>query len=145
MNSSLSFQERAQLGAEQLSKQPPVTLEQARKQAERLKTTQDLSSVDLRDTVSAFVDAQAREIGRALQYFFTSTPHHEVDRIVLSGGGAGVPGLAGRVQAITGFPTSIADPFEAMDIGPGIPRDRLSREAPGHLTACGLAMRGHLG
>lgn len=114
-------------------------------QAERRKTTQDLSSTDLKDTVCAFVDAQAREIGRALQYFFTSTPHHEVDRIVLSGGGASVPGLVGRVQAITGFPTSIADPFEAMAIGPRIPRDRLSREAPGHLTACGLAMRGHLG
>ena len=34
----MSFQERANLGLEQLSKQLPVTLEEARKQAQKLKT-----------------------------------------------------------------------------------------------------------
>ena len=114
-------------------------------QAERRKTTQDGFPADIQDTVSSFLEAQAREIGRALQYFFTSTPHHEVDRIVLAGGGASLPGLAPQVAMVTGFPTATADPFEGMEIGPGVPRDRLSREAPGHLTACGLAMRGPLG
>jgi hypothetical protein len=38
MNYTLSFLERAKLGAEQLSKQLPINLEQARKQAQRLKT-----------------------------------------------------------------------------------------------------------
>jgi hypothetical protein len=38
MKSELSFQERAKLGMEQLSKQQPVTLEKARKQAQNLKT-----------------------------------------------------------------------------------------------------------
>ncbi|WP_332914572.1 hypothetical protein [Algoriphagus boritolerans] len=33
MKSELSFQERAKLGMEQLSKQPPVTLAMARQQA----------------------------------------------------------------------------------------------------------------
>ena len=33
----MSFQERAKLGLEQLSKQLPVTLKNARKQAEKLK------------------------------------------------------------------------------------------------------------
>ncbi len=37
MKSELSFQERAKLGMEQLSKQPPVTLEKARQQAQKLK------------------------------------------------------------------------------------------------------------
>lgn len=34
----MSFQERAKLGLEQLSKQSPVTLVMARKQAQKLKT-----------------------------------------------------------------------------------------------------------
>lgn len=34
----MSFQERSRLGMEKLSKQPPVTLEEARKQASALKT-----------------------------------------------------------------------------------------------------------
>jgi hypothetical protein len=38
MNYNMSFQERAQLGLEELSNQSPVTLEIAREQAERLKS-----------------------------------------------------------------------------------------------------------
>jgi hypothetical protein len=37
MNYKISFQERAKLGMEMLSKRSPVTLEEARAQAERLK------------------------------------------------------------------------------------------------------------
>lgn len=36
-NYKISFQERAKLGMEMLSKRSPVTLEEAREQAERLK------------------------------------------------------------------------------------------------------------
>jgi len=36
MNYKISFKERAKIAMEQLAKQPPVTLEQARAQAERL-------------------------------------------------------------------------------------------------------------
>lgn len=38
MNFTISFQERAKLGLEQLSKQSPVTLEMARLQAQKLKS-----------------------------------------------------------------------------------------------------------
>ena len=37
MNYKISFQERAKIGMEMLSKQPPVTLEQAKAQAKWLK------------------------------------------------------------------------------------------------------------
>ncbi|MBW4362548.1 hypothetical protein [Flavobacterium taihuense] len=37
MNYKISFHERAKLSMEQISKQPPVTLEEARAQAEWLK------------------------------------------------------------------------------------------------------------
>lgn len=36
MNYKISFKERAKIAMEQLAKQPPVTLEKARAQAERL-------------------------------------------------------------------------------------------------------------
>ncbi|WP_373494506.1 hypothetical protein [Aquiflexum sp.] len=38
MNYTISFQERARLGLEQLSKQSPVTLEMARQQVQKLKS-----------------------------------------------------------------------------------------------------------
>jgi hypothetical protein len=37
MNCKISFQKRAKLSMEQLAKQPPITLEEARAQAEWLK------------------------------------------------------------------------------------------------------------
>jgi type IV pilus assembly protein PilM len=45
-----------------------------------------------------FVDSLAQEIGRALQFFFTSTPYHRVDHIMLAGGSAPLHGLT---QAVT--------------------------------------------
>lgn len=40
----MSFQERARLGLEQLSKQSPVTLAKARRQAQQLKTQSNTKS-----------------------------------------------------------------------------------------------------
>lgn len=37
-----------------------------------------------------FIESMVQEIGRALQFFFTSTPHHKVDYIMLAGGAAPV-------------------------------------------------------
>ena len=36
--------------------------------------------------LAPFVDSLSQEIGRALQYFFTSTPHHKVHYVMLAGG-----------------------------------------------------------
>ncbi|HEY5581726.1 MAG TPA: pilus assembly protein PilM, partial [Rhodoferax sp.] len=39
-----------------------------------------------------FVESMVQEIGRALQFFFTSTPHNKVDYVMLAGGSAALPG-----------------------------------------------------
>jgi type IV pilus assembly protein PilM len=91
--------------------------------------------------LTPFVDSLAQEIGRALQYFFTSTPHHKVHYVMLSGGTAALPGLKERVTDLTGFASMVVNPFEGMKMGSGIREGKLRREAPSYLTACGLAMR----
>jgi type IV pilus assembly protein PilM len=88
-----------------------------------------------------FVDSLAHEIGRALQYFFTSTPHHKVHYVMLAGGTAAMPGLRERVKDVTGFASKVVNPFESMKLGSAIREAKLRREAPSYLTACGLAMR----
>jgi type IV pilus assembly protein PilM len=88
-----------------------------------------------------FVDSLSQEIGRALQYFFTSTPHHKVHYVMLSGGTATLPGLKDRVTELTGFATMVVNPFDNMRIGSGIREAKMRREAASYLTACGLAMR----
>ncbi|MBN8507689.1 MAG: pilus assembly protein PilM [Burkholderiales bacterium] len=88
-----------------------------------------------------FVDSLSQEIGRALQYFFTSTPHHKVHYVMLAGGTATLPGLKDRVTELTGFASQVVNPFEHMKLGPAVRESALRREAPSYLTACGLAMR----
>jgi type IV pilus assembly protein PilM len=51
-----------------------------------------------------FVDSMAQEVARALQFFFTSTPHNRVDHIMVAGGSAGLPGLTDAITAQTSFP-----------------------------------------
>lgn len=88
-----------------------------------------------------FVDSMVQEIGRALQFFFTSTPHNKVDNIMLAGGSAALPGLTAAVTKHTSFPCSLVNPFDGMEIGSGVRLKRMTREAPSYLTSCGLALR----
>ena len=62
--------------------------------------------------LAPFVDSLSQEIGRALQYFFTSTPHHKVHYVMLAGGTATLPGLKDRVTELTGFASMVVNPFE---------------------------------
>jgi type IV pilus assembly protein PilM len=88
-----------------------------------------------------FTESMVQELGRALQFFFTSTPHNKVDYIMLAGGSAALPGLTAAVTQHTSFPCSLLNPFEGMEMGDAIKLKKVTREAPSYLTACGLALR----
>lgn len=88
-----------------------------------------------------FIESMVQEIGRALQFFFTSTPHHKVDYVLLAGGAASLPGLTEAVTQQISFPCSLVNPFDGMEIGDGVRLKKMTREAPSYLTSCGLAMR----
>ena len=88
-----------------------------------------------------FVDSVVEEIGRALQFFFTSTPHNKVDHIMLAGGSSALPGLTAAVTKHTSFSCSLVNPFDGMEIGSGVRLKKMTREAPSYLTSCGLALR----
>ncbi len=91
--------------------------------------------------LAPFVDSLSQEIGRALQYFFTSTPHHKVHYVMLAGGTATLPGLKDRVTELTGFASMVVNPFDNMKLGSAVREAKVRRESPSYLTACGLAMR----
>ena len=64
-------------------------------EAELKKLSADLPDDYESSLLVPFVDSLSQEIGRALQYFFTSTPHHKVHYVMLAGGTATLPGLEG--------------------------------------------------
>ena len=88
-----------------------------------------------------FVESMVQEIGRALQFFFTSTPHNKVDFVMLAGGSAALPGLTAAVSQHTTFACSLVNPFDGMEIGDNVRLKKMTREAPSYLTSCGLALR----
>jgi len=110
-------------------------------EAETKKRNDDLPE-DYRSAVlKPFVESMAQEITRALQFFFSSTPYTRVDHIILAGGTASISGLARTVAEQTGMNCETANPFQRMEIGKAVRMNRMEREAPTYLTACGLAMR----
>ena len=110
-------------------------------EAESKKRSGDLPDDYAVTVLGPFVESMSQEIGRALQYFFSSTPHHRVDHILLAGGSAPLPGLTEAVSQHSGFACALVNPFEGMTVGSAVRMKKMAREAPSYLTSCGLAMR----
>jgi type IV pilus assembly protein PilM len=110
-------------------------------EAESKKRSGDLPDDYEAGVLKPFVESMAQEIARALQFFFTSTPHNKVDYVMLAGGSSALPGLTEAVTQHTSFASMCADPFEGMTIGSNIREKKMRREAASYLTSCGLALR----
>ncbi|HUD34284.1 MAG TPA: pilus assembly protein PilM [Variovorax sp.] len=110
-------------------------------EAEVKKRSGDLPDDYGATVLQPFVASIAQEIARALQFFFTSTPHNRVDYVLLAGGSAALPGLTSAVTRQTSFACSLVNPFEGMEVSAAIREKKMRREAPSYLTSCGLAMR----
>lgn len=110
-------------------------------EAELKKRTGDLPD-DYQDAVlSHFVHGLSKDISRAIQFFFTSTPYHSLQKIIIFGGSANLEGLAQAVEDQTRISSMVLDPFDGMKIAPSVPQGKLKHVAPNYVTACGLAMR----
>ena len=110
-------------------------------EAETKKRSGDLPEDYESGVLKPFVDSMAQEIGRALQFFFTSTPYNKVDYVMLAGGSSSLPGLTESVTQQTSFACMQADPFQGMTIGSDVKEKKMRREAASYLTSCGLALR----
>jgi len=110
-------------------------------EAETKKRSEDLPDDYESGVLKPFVESMAQEIGRALQFFFTSTPHNKVDYVMLAGGSSSLPGLTESVTQQTSFACMQAHPFEGMTIGSDVKEKKMRREAASYLTSCGLALR----
>jgi type IV pilus assembly protein PilM len=110
-------------------------------EAESKKRSGDLPQDYESGVLKPFVESMAQEIGRALQFFFTSTPHNKVNYVMLAGGSSALPGLTDSVTQQTSFACLLVNPFEGMELGNSIRENKMRREASSYLTSCGLALR----
>ena len=109
-------------------------------EAESKKRSGDLPDDYGSSVLKPFVESMAQEIGRALQFFFTSTPHNRVDYVMLAGGSSALPGLTESVTQQTSFACMRVDPFDGMTIGENVREKKMRREAASYLTATPAAL-----
>lgn len=114
-----------------------LTLEEA---AQRQRT-QELPDGWREALLAPFVGEAVVEIGRALQFFMTSTAYSRVDKVYLAGGGATLPGMVEALAQGLGQDVEPFSPFDGMTIAPQVSRAALSRDACVLGVACGLALR----
>jgi type IV pilus assembly protein PilM len=140
-NDEILYERDQAFGGAQLTqlivKQYGFSLEEAESKKRNGELPEDYAAAVLKP----FVESLTQEIVRALQYFFTSTPHNRVDYVMLSGGSSSLPGLTESVTQQTSFACLLANPFEGMIIGKGVRESKMRREASCYLVACGLALR----
>lgn len=115
-----------------------LTPEEARRQV----IEDDLPEAFATEVRDPFAAAMAQQIGRALQFFFSPTSSKPVDRILLAGGLAGLPGLDQVIGASLMITAYVANPFIHMTLGPKVGVQLIHRQGPALALAVGLALRG---
>jgi len=94
------------------------------------------------EVLEPFKESMVQQVGRSLQFFFSSSPYNAVDLIVLAGGCSSIPDIDELIAEKTGTETVIANPFANMALSNRIRPENLSNDAPAMMIACGLALRG---
>jgi type IV pilus assembly protein PilM len=128
-------------GGNQLTQEIQRRYGMSAEEAEKAKRGGGLPESYEPEVLEPFTDTVALEINRALQLFFTSTPHRKIDHIILAGGCAAIPGLDETVARRTQAATLVANPFANMAVSSKVQPGRLAVDAPALIVACGLAMR----
>src|SRR6059058_1875088 len=141
-NNQFLFSRDQAFGGNQLTQDIQRAFNLSAEEAESAKKNQGLPENYDSDVLQPFMETLALEITRALQFFFTSTSHNQVDQVVLAGGCALLPGLDELVSKRAGVNTIVANPFASMSGSDRIRPRQLASDAPLLLIACGLALRG---
>lgn len=87
-------------------------------------------------------DALLALLTRLMRLVLLASRLESVDRLLLAGGGAAIPGLADRAAERLEIDVEIADAFRGMAVSARTDRASLADLAPALFTASGLAVRG---
>lgn len=90
--------------------------------------------------LNPFLEEAATQFNQALQLCLSSSDMGEIDRILLSGGNAGLMGLTDSLSEELGYSVTIAAPFGDMDFAPNVDKGQFLKDSSALLTVCGLAL-----
>ena len=75
-----------------------------------------------------------------VNYFVNTRPHEVVSQIVMTGGGAELPGLQDALGEMTRVPVVAGDPYKTVSLSRGLNADDLRRDRTAITVALGLAL-----
>lgn len=108
-------------------------------EAENLKIGDQIPQ-DLEDVLDEVSQVVIGGIKQSFDFFSTTNPDVEVDRIYLTGGSAGLKGLVKNVQEQLEIPTEVIDPFNKISV-PRSMEEELDQVRPMLGVCVGLAIR----
>jgi type IV pilus assembly protein PilM len=98
-------------------------------------------ALDLGRAVETSASAFVEEIRGSLDYFASTNPGGRVERVLVSGGGSQLEGVAERLAAATRLPVEIGNPLRSVKIGKtGLSDDQLAFIQPLAAVPVGLAL-----
>lgn len=93
------------------------------------------------EILEPFRETVASQVARLLQAYYATAGQAQIAAVLLSGPGANVPEIAAVVEREVGLETLRSDPVAALELAPGLPRERLRADSPALMIALGLALR----
>ena len=135
-------------GGNQYTEEIQKTLGLSFEEAERIKiggrpgeVSKDVVPQEVEEAMREVSETLLGEINRSLDFYRATTSAATLDKLVLCGGAARVPGLDRLFQERIEIPVEIADPFRRIEIAPGVDEEQVRELSSAMCAAIGLAMR----
>ncbi|HEY8494839.1 MAG TPA: type IV pilus assembly protein PilM [Myxococcota bacterium] len=117
-------------------------------EAERIKIgeqsgreSQDVVPQEVEQAMRSVTNSLVGEIARSLDFFAATAADTRIQRLVLAGGSARVPGLDAAFRERTGLPVEILDPLHKMNPSNRFDPEFLAQVGPSLGVGVGLALR----
>jgi type IV pilus assembly protein PilM len=139
------FMRDVSLGCEQINDKIASTVGCTIEESEAIKLGKEsdlMSAEDLKEIEISVVTDWCIEIKRALDFFYSTYPEEQINRIVLSGGGANIKKFLELLAAETSADVEVINPFENFTIDSNrFDSAYLKKIAPQAAICMGLATR----
>ncbi|MBN1380711.1 MAG: type IV pilus assembly protein PilM [Deltaproteobacteria bacterium] len=119
-----------------------VSFEEAEKMKEEGTGGDETAEREFRESLLSFAEVICLEIERSVDYFRSTSGGENIKQILLSGGGAKIPGLATDLTQRLNIDTDIIDPFRKLEYNrKNMDESYIENMGPAVAVGIGLALR----
>ncbi len=139
------FMRDVTLGSEQINQKIMETVRCTPEEAEAVKISGTLGdrfpTLNLEGITREIVSDWCLEIRRAIDFFYSTYPEHQIQTLILSGGGAHITEFRNMLESETGAAVKLIEPFQRFSLSRRLDTGYLHSIAPQAAICMGLAIR----